>query len=433
MRNRYTIIQTLFVLLLCATFVPHAGARSAKLTENQLQHLVKIQAPDHLIASQINSRGLAFTLTYAIVKKLSSEGAGPQTLGALRGLVRVGAIMIHTQPASAVMIGDRYAGTTNSVGILIVQDIPVGPHNVTVSKEGFQGGHQNVIVANGQMQQTSIPMQWLGGDLSIEVNPSNASVSVTGPRSFSGAHKNVPCPQGTYTISVAAKGYLTQNRETEIASGTHTKVAIDLKPDPAYISTTIASARRFLAVGNVQKAADLARAVLALNSDNPFAESILVHAAYQEGDEQDFVRQALQIIQGGGKVTITMMHLRTFPRMRIRPVSLIFSAKGVAFSENAQKGKKDKVPSSLAYADVIASQVRRLQNGTLEIFLEWVAAHHSRFMAVGHNIELVTGDSELVAPAGSIEILGSGNETVRSPSDAWQQLSGINYLFQHLR
>ena len=433
MRNRTTILRTLVVFLLCATLVPHANARGTKLTENQLQHLVKIQAPDHLIASQINSRGLAFTVTYAIVKEFSNEGAGPDTLGALRNLVRVGAIMVHTQPASAVMVDDHYAGMTNSMGILVVQDIPIGPHNLTASKQGFKNGGAAVLVHNGQMEQASIAMQWLGGNLSIQVSPLNASVSVSGPRSFSGAHTNVPCPQGTYTVTAAAKGYLTQKKEIKIDSGSNTKIAIDLKPDPAYISTQLATARRFLAVGNAQKAAEQARAVLALSPDNPIADTILVHAAYQTGDEQDFVRQAMHIIQNGGKVTISMMHLRTFPRLQIRPVSLIFSAKGVAFSESAQTGKKDKIPHSLGYAQVVTATVRRLQNGTLELFLEWVAAHHNRFMAMGHNIELVTSGSEVVAPAGTIAILGPGRETVRSPSDAWQQLNSINYLFHHLR
>lgn len=435
MRNRLKLIRSLFAAILCVMFLSQAQAHALrpKLTENQLEHLVKIKAPDHLIASQIESRGLSFDVTYAIVKEFSNEGAGPQTLYALRRLVRVGTIVVHAQPASAVMIDDRYVGMTNPVGILMVQDVTTGPHTVTVSKEGFQGGHRQVIVANGQLQQVSIPMQWSGGDLSIEVNPSNASVSVTGPRSFTGARANVPCPQGSYTITVAAKGYLTQTRDVDISSGSNVRVNIELAADPAYVADELASARRFLAAGSVQRAAEQAQTVLALSPDNSFAETILAHAAYQEGDEQDFVRQTLQIIHDGGKVTITMMHLHAFPMLKILPVSMILSAKGVAFSESVQKGRKDKIPAFIAYSDVVRSTVIRPQNGGPEINIVWVAAHHNHFMPIEHTIDLVAGGSEVLTDPGTILSIGGGGETIRSPAYAWQQLSGINYLFQHLR
>ena len=75
------------VITLSGTLLLHGalqGQTQPPLTLDQVQSLLKIGAPDPTIANAIESRGVAFQLSGAVVNELEREGAGVQTLTALR-------------------------------------------------------------------------------------------------------------------------------------------------------------------------------------------------------------------------------------------------------------------------------------------------------------------------------------------------------------
>jgi hypothetical protein len=425
---RQKLIHILLLGVLITGVSSPARAQRSPLTQNQLGHLIKIQAPDRLIATQIQTRGLSFPVTHAIVNSFSQEGAGPDTLMALRELIRVGAIVIQTEPESSIMMDDQYEGATNSQGRAMIQDVPVGPHQVVISKQGFQSGQQNLVVANGQVNQISIALQWMGGYLSVQVHPANASVSVTGPLDFNGARSHVPCQPGTYAVAASAPGYLIQTKKVQIETGSDETVEINLQPDPAYLMKMLSGGADALTAGNLHQAAQDARAVLALSPDNLLAEGLLAKAAFQAGDQPLFEQEAMRVLQGGGTLKVTMMHLRNFPTVRLEPMQLTFSAQGVAFSGGTST-RKEKIPASLSYPEVVTAQFRRLPTGTQELWLQWISSHHNRFMAIEHDLEFVVNGSEVIMPTGTLFNLGA-NEPVRSPNIAWQQINCLAYLFR---
>jgi hypothetical protein len=85
MRQHAAII----LLLVCVSLFPAAlhGQANPPLTLDQIRSLVSIGDPDATIANEIDSRGIAFQPSEAILSELAHLNAGPQTLAALRKLI----------------------------------------------------------------------------------------------------------------------------------------------------------------------------------------------------------------------------------------------------------------------------------------------------------------------------------------------------------
>lgn len=83
-RLAIALIAIAGILLLPAA--PH-GQRRPPLTLDQVKSLLKIGSPDAMIATEIESRGVAFQPSSALLTELQRDGAGDQTLSALRKLI----------------------------------------------------------------------------------------------------------------------------------------------------------------------------------------------------------------------------------------------------------------------------------------------------------------------------------------------------------
>jgi len=66
------------------------GQATPPLTLDQVQSLLKIGAPDATIANEVQSRGISFQPSLALLIELQREGAGDQTLAVLRKLIPAG-------------------------------------------------------------------------------------------------------------------------------------------------------------------------------------------------------------------------------------------------------------------------------------------------------------------------------------------------------
>lgn len=70
--------------LLCLLGLPLSPQDKPPLTLEQIEELVRIDAPDTLIVGEIQKRGLAFVPTRDTIQRLRAHGAGPKTLEALK-------------------------------------------------------------------------------------------------------------------------------------------------------------------------------------------------------------------------------------------------------------------------------------------------------------------------------------------------------------
>lgn len=86
------VLKCRVVVLVIAAGLPLApvavqGQATSPLTLDQVRSLLSIGAPDTTIANEITSRGVAFQPSVALLIELEHDGAGNQTLTALRKLI----------------------------------------------------------------------------------------------------------------------------------------------------------------------------------------------------------------------------------------------------------------------------------------------------------------------------------------------------------
>jgi hypothetical protein len=220
-------IRAIVISLLCLLIVvPNVSAQKAKLTRIQLEQLIRIQQPDDVTASLIRSRGLGFPVTRKIVDALAAKGAKQLTVAALREQIHLGkgTMEVHTEAGSRLILDGREIGYTGASGLFVLQDLVEGDHELVAKKEGYREVSSKFSLENNENKQIPLLMEWQGGFLSVSIEPSDATIQVTGPRSFNGAAKGDRFPPGNYTITASENGYETQTHTFHISAGEHHSV-----------------------------------------------------------------------------------------------------------------------------------------------------------------------------------------------------------------
>jgi tetratricopeptide (TPR) repeat protein len=395
--------RSLAVAVLLLAAMPYAGAQREKLTQPQIRHLIQIHAPDDLVARQIQARGLDFAVTNAELTSFAAEGAGSQTLAALRALIQTGALLLRTEPGAEVSVDGRDAGASNAAGLLLLKDMPPGAHTLVVTKQGFHEDRQSFTLTDREALQLSAPLAWAGGLLTISAQPADATILVIGPASFIGAQNAARCPPGTYSATVSLSGYFSQKRTFTVAVDQNHEESFQLVVDPAVFAKTLADARSSLSAGDTEAAIRLSRQALALNPTSAEAYKVLAEASFANGDFQTFIQDAGRAIRGGQSVAIPLMHVHNFPRQLVHQVDMTISGSQLNFA-NAS-GVKCKIPESLNYQILAKPSVIRDDSGTLVLHLVWPV--HPEGFGNSHEWDLVPLGSGMVRqqlPQGTIAI-----------------------------
>ena len=112
------------------------AAAPLPLTLSQVRELLSIPAPDAVIAGELRTRGVSFDVDEAVIAELSGQGAGPDTLKALRSLRESGILVVTTTKAGdQVLVDSTPFGTTDAGGRLRVR-VAAGEHEILVTRAG---------------------------------------------------------------------------------------------------------------------------------------------------------------------------------------------------------------------------------------------------------------------------------------------------------
>ncbi len=144
----------------------------------------------------------------------------------------MGTVEAHTEPGSQLFLDSKGVGIAGADGLLVLQNVVEGDHELIARSEGYQGADSKFSLAKNEAKQISLPMEWLGGFLSVSAQPADARIHIAGQRSFDGSTTDVKAQSGSYTATVSLDGYVTQTRTFQIAVGEHHveqfQLAIDL-------------------------------------------------------------------------------------------------------------------------------------------------------------------------------------------------------------
>lgn len=372
---------------------PNSGRRHPKLTEADLQHLIRIQASDAFVAEQVQARGVDFSATNAQVSSLGGMGAGPRTLSALSSLVVTGTVQLHTEPDASVSLDGKLSGRANSLGLLLLQDVMPGRHTVSIGKDGFHPAQQGFSLGDRQTIQVSAPMQWAGALLTISAQPANASISIKGPASFSGPLNSARCPPGSYTATVTLSGYASQTRNFTLTADQIHEENFQLAVDRTTLSNSLEDAETHLISGDVDDAIVLTRHILTMDPSDAEARSVLAEASFLKGNLESFVSDATPAIRAGQSVTIPMMQVHIFPRRSFEQVQITISSSGLGF--HCISNTKCKMPKSLTYDLVDQSSVTNDPTNSFTMLHFGWSEHPHAFVI--HDLDFVPLGSGMVS------------------------------------
>ncbi len=427
-----TVTGRIFSMLLLLCLVhSQAEAQRSKLTLAQISHLIQIHAPDGLVADQVRERGINFAATHANIVSWTAEGAGPQTLAALTALVQTGSLMLHTEPGATVSLDGKDAGAADPIGVLSLQDVPPGSHNLVVTKAGFHSINRPFTLADRESSQLALPLVWAGGLLTISALPANSSISVTGPVSFSGPLNGARCPPGTYTVAVFGVGYSPQTESITLAADQRYQKTFRLVVDSQFLAATLAHAQAALGGGNTDSAIRLSSQVLSLDSSSTSAHKVLAEASFLKGNYPLFVDNAHAAIQGGQSVTIPLLHAHDFGKLSVDSVNATISSTAVTFV--CSPGTECKIPESVNYSTMEAPIVITDPSGTRMLRILWVAGPRE-FIRVLRQLDFVPVGSQIVnGPRNPNMSIFSSGKHLATPRDAVSQYEAVINLLKELR
>jgi len=371
------------VLLLLACFVGQilsAQSQSRGLSLVQITKLIQVHTPDDIVAQEIHSRGLDFIPTPRILDELQQHGAGQQSLAAVRERMPIGTLEIQTVPSSHISLDGTDRGEADAQGRLVLQDLPEGPHMLSVTKTGYQPANFKLTLSAREYKRFATQLDWGGGFLTVRSTPPGTSVVVAGIGQFRDDVADLPCLPGTYEVSVAHTGMKTETRSVAIAAGQHAAVEFHLALDPAYLQKRLSDAKQRLAQGDTQGAIQVASELSSLAPKNPEIDSLFAASYWKAGDLKRFQSSAENALSEGGSVTASLAHEHLgLTGEAIHGATITITSKSLAYDPQGSRWKYHAFAEPMSNVETVEATdnamagsfvVRHLAQGTFLLHLE---------------------------------------------------------------
>jgi hypothetical protein len=165
----------------------------------------------------------------------TTPAVNPNAPTTRRDQYRLGAgkVEAHTEPGSQIVLDGQQAGIAGADGSFVLQGVSAGNHELIARSDGYLDASSKFSLAKNEYKQISLPMEWVGGFLTVSAQPWDARIHVDGPRSFDGRATDAKSPVGSYTVTASSDGYMTQTRNFQIAAGEHHVEEVQLALDIA--------------------------------------------------------------------------------------------------------------------------------------------------------------------------------------------------------
>jgi hypothetical protein len=334
-RTSVCILLVLLVVAATTTCLHATPPQSHGLSLAQIEKLLEIHTPDDVLAQEVRSRGLSFSPTAKTLQSLEKLGAGAATIIAVRERIPVATLEIQSSPVSQVTLDGQDRGATDAQGMLVIPDLPIGDHAISIQKSGYKPFESKVTLAPRERKRASAPLVWAGGYLTVKVTPPDATINIAGLGQFKQSLSDFQCQPGTYSISVTRSGMKSDNRSVVVAIGQHLAVDVKLDPDPDFARNQLQHARGLLAGGDKGGARASALALLAVAPENAEARALIAETYWQERDYGHFITTGLEAVQRGGMVTVSLMHEDTAKARNLHPAELSLDSTQLIYEPQA--------------------------------------------------------------------------------------------------
>ena len=145
----------------------------------------------------------------------------------------VGRLQITSEPPKATVLIDRQVrGETP----LLLSDLSVGQHLVTLRKQGFVEAWKTVELQAQEARAIEFHLETLTGLLLLQSSPSNADVTLGGVALGRTPLMISTLPMGRHRIKVATPGYQAKEVEVSLEDRTPVRQQVDLVSDSATLT-----------------------------------------------------------------------------------------------------------------------------------------------------------------------------------------------------
>jgi hypothetical protein len=419
---RHLVLIRVLCVLAAMQFIvaePHG------LTIAQLQRLLKIHAPDDLVAREIETRGLAFTPDTHTIQAIENDGAGTATLNALKERIPRGNIEIQAPVGSHVTVDSSNVGTVGQEGHIVLAGIPAGDHTIQVQQAGYTPKTIQITLAAKETKNLPVSLDWAGGYLTVKVSQPGAAITVAGIGTYTDHINRLPLPQGRYQVTATLTGMTPESRSLNIAASHESTLAISMSPDPQYVLNGILAANRQLDAGDVRGAIQLAQKLLKFASSNGDVEALLAEAYFQSNDDFASERHAAISLSEGGTLVFKVFHQHlSLQGIALHPAILTLTSRTLGYQPLSFECKYQSFSASL---DQI-HQVRAINPlgpvGSSTTLLELQVRDPQR-PSNRRPVRLV-----FAMPGSQVMKQGGRMDYISSPPSCWDQVRTMLKIFQ---
>jgi hypothetical protein len=137
-----------------------------------------------------------------------------------------GRLLISTEPAQAnIYIDGKLAGMGSYDG----KSLSPRSYKVRVLKEGYEPWEKDITLKPGDKMEVLAKLELMGGELSVNTEPSGAKIYVDGKFVGNTSHKGKDLNPGLYRLRVVKEGYEAWNKDVKIEAGKKIEVLAKLE------------------------------------------------------------------------------------------------------------------------------------------------------------------------------------------------------------
>jgi hypothetical protein len=225
--------------------------------------------------------------------------------------------------------------TTSNAPSAFARTLPVGNYKLLVKKPGYFDDTRVVDILPDRRRKIIVNMRPQMALLTVNTNLKDSEIEIGSVGKFTGSIKRYFVKPGSYSISVARRGYVTQTATVDLrTAGREQNLSIVLQP--LRIDSILAFASEKLRAGELDGAATLTNDVLLLNAAHAEANLLYGKILLQLGDPAA-TTFFLKAIRKGETLTLPVKILESASGQKLVGVELRLDRRGFSIRKHCTR------------------------------------------------------------------------------------------------
>ncbi|OYT69757.1 MAG: hypothetical protein CFK52_13060 [Chloracidobacterium sp. CP2_5A] len=306
------LLALALAVLTCAPAFAAQDESGKPLSLEQIKRLIQNDFPDTALAGEIRDRGIDFSSTFdrKTIETLRALGAQEKTLRALEPYLPKAAVRVVAKlDRSIVLIDGKQYGTTDTTGILQINDLEPGEHVIEVrNRPRYKDAQARVVLGPRDNQDVIFEPELNVGSLTITPLTPNLEVVVYNElASLTGSFARREMAPGIYTLQAKSRWHRPITQIIQIKSGQNLTLPIELELDEELIEDTLFEAQKAFSSKDYTKSANILLEVLSIAPKNLPALSLLAQAYLRLNDTPNFTAAAKRALDADGALDFALL------------------------------------------------------------------------------------------------------------------------------